>query len=345
MAIHRTAAAAARLCSLALMLSTLMAGHAVQAAPTYELIDLGPNTTATGINHNGHVAGAYKRVEAEVGIWRDGQWHRPLPKVTAWANGIGSQDTLAVDYFLHTSLNGAGAVLPDGQFIDIHSMLGPGTYASSASAVTSDGTVVGNFHDDVGAFSYTYRDGVVTRLPCPAPYNHCVATAASHSKGWIAGTAPRDDSDGWIISAILFDGTSWKDLGSLGGVWTEVHGVSRKGHVVGASEVRRGSQRKHAFVHAGKFMKNLGTLGGRESIAYAINAQGVVVGTSDVADSQDAAFYWDGSGPMIDLNTLVAGPKRLHLVDAVGINEAGWIVGNATYWDTYHGYLLKPLSR
>jgi len=339
MAFHRTS-----LSGLTLAFAAWLAGPA-QAAPTYELIDLGPNTSAVGINHNGHVVGKHDRIGGKVGIWRQGAWHKVKDDQWMSAEGIGGQDTVALELHRFNGHDGAGALLPGDQVVDIEPLL-PEAYDSSSTAVTSDGTVVGIYYTIGGAYSFTWRDNAAATLPCPDTYVSCLAYAASPSKGWIAGIGPRKDAEPWFIAAMLYDGSAWKDLGTLGGWSADVSGVNRKGHVVGSSELRPDNHRTHAFVHAGKFMKDLKTLGGRNSYAYAINSQDVVVGRSEVSkDAEDAAFYWDGSGPMVDLNTLVSGPKRLHLVDAVGINEDGWIVGNATYWDTYHGYLLKPRSR
>lgn len=63
----------------------------------------------------------------------------------------------------------------------------------------------------------------------------------------------------------------------------------------------------------------------------------------DLGPNTTAVVYWDGSGPMIDLNSLLDKPNRLHLVDAMAMNEDGWIAANAVYFDTYHGVLLKPV--
>lgn len=344
MATQRTVRTATRLMGLVLALGALVAGPAAQAAPTYHLIDLGPNTSVAGINHQGHAVGAYDRLGGKVGVWRDGAWHPSLPDGLANATGIGRDDLVALNVRLINGLETAGAVLPDGQLVDFRAQLG--TDSSRASAATSDGTVVGYFFETDGAYAFTYRDGTVTKLPCTNEHVSCLAYAASPTRGWIAGVGPRKDADPWLLAAILFDGTSWKDLGTLGGWAADVSGVNRKGHVVGSSEIRPDDHRTHAFIHRGKFMKDLHTLGGRDSHAYAINARDVVVGSSEVHERQDSAFYWDGSGPMVDLNTLVPHLRHLHLVDAVGINDDGWIVGNARGLDSsYHGYLLKPQSR
>lgn len=321
----------------------LMTAAAAQAAPTYELIDLGANTLAVGINHKGHVAGAYDRVGRKQGIWSHGAWHKVKTDQWMSATGIGGQDIVSLDLHRFNGHDGAGALLPGDQIVDIEPLL-PGSYSSGSAAVTSDGTVVGTYYTIDGAYTFTWRDNVATTLPCPPEYVSCLAHAASPSRGWIAGIGPRKNDD--FIAAMLYDGSTWKDLGTLGGWVADATGVNRKGHVVGTSETRPDNFRTHAFIHEGKFMKDLKTLGGRNSYAYAINSHDVVVGRSEVSkDQQDSAFYWDGSGPMIDLNTLVTKAHGLHVVDAVAINDDGWIAGNATYWDTYHAVLLKPVSR
>jgi len=79
---------------------------------------------------------------------------------------------------------------------------------------------------------------------------------------------------------------------------------------------------------------DLGTLGGNISIAYGVNGQGAVAGKSETDDGNMKAFYWDP----------VSGITEIGLGKALGINDAGQVVGNihhhnddAFIWDGVNG--------
>jgi probable HAF family extracellular repeat protein len=86
------------------------------------------------------------------------------------------------------------------------------------------------------------------------------------------------------------------------------------------------------------------------STALAINEAGQVVGYSYALDNSDfymRAFIWNGS-TMIDLNSLMAVDtvsEDWHLTSATGINDNGWVVGEAynSNLNEYHAYLLTPI--
>jgi probable HAF family extracellular repeat protein len=86
-------------------------------------------------------------------------------------------------------------------------------------------------------------------------------------------------------------------------------------------------------------MQDLGTLGGTNSLAFGINASGQVVGYARNADSIFHAFLY-ANGQMQDLNDLVDLPDGVFLSSAYGINDQGWIVGQAS---NGHAYLLTPI--
>ena len=78
-----------------------------------------------------------------------------------------------------------------------------------------------------------------------------------------------------------------------------------------------------AVVSGGYGVTLLGTLGGGSSIPLAINAAGQVVGRAQLADGYWHGFHWE-KGRMTDLHL----PGFLYS-EAVAINDAGVIVGNA----------------
>lgn len=97
----------------------------------------------------------------------------------------------------------------------------------------------------------------------------------------------------------------------------------------------------HAALYENGKQTLLGTLGGSSSSARAINASGVIVGTASLASGQSHAFLYR-SNQMLDLNTLVDSAAGWELLDAVGINRNGQIVGHGLFQGSPHEFLLNP---
>ena len=106
-----------------------------------------------------------------------------------------------------------------------------------------------------------------------------------------------------------------RDLGTLGGLESEVMFVTPGGLVVGRAQVASGDY--HAFVSDGTTIEDLGTLGGTESVAYGANDAGVVVGASRTAgDARWAAFvYRDGK---------MTTPASWRVEDEDGVAQSEW---------------------
>lgn len=123
-----------------------------------------------------------------------------------------------------------------------------------------------------------------------------------------------------------------RDLGTLGGDFSQATGVNADGWIVGASRVppgRRHATSYHAFLWRSGRMRDLGTLGGTESEARDVNDRGQVVGFAQY-DSVSfgnfvrrfhRAFLWE-DGKMRRLGTLGGRWSRAH-----AINDRGQVVG------------------
>ncbi|MBC7778611.1 MAG: hypothetical protein H7125_00765 [Proteobacteria bacterium] len=87
--------------------------------------------------------------------------------------------------------------------------------------------------------------------------------------------------------------------------------------------------------------------GNATSEALAINALGAAVGTQRqdylrVGESASRAMLWDPVLGEVDLNALPGVPDGWLLYDAVGINDAGQIVGNGQFNGRSQGFVLSP---
>src|SRR5207245_753755 len=100
---------------------------------------------------------------------------------------------------------------------------------------------------------------------------------------------------GLCVHAFFWDGTTVRDLGTLGGSFSMPSallnaGFNAAGQVTGNSITA--SNDLHAFFWDGTTMRDLGTLGGKNSIGEALNAAGQVAGRSTTATGEEHAFFW-----------------------------------------------------
>jgi probable HAF family extracellular repeat protein len=92
-----------------------------------------------------------------------------------------------------------------------------------------------------------------------------------------------------------------KDLGTLGGRFTQAVDINDAGLVTGYSEAADGQIR--AFVYSNGRMRDLGSLGGGASAGNAINEAGIVTGFSTTSAGEVRAFRYV-LGLMLDLGTV-----------------------------------------
>jgi probable HAF family extracellular repeat protein len=98
-----------------------------------------------------------------------------------------------------------------------------------------------------------------------------------------------------------------RDLGTLGGSWSEAYGVSADGNVVVGDAATPGTGGVgHAFRWTpGGGIQDMGTLGGEWSGARQVCADGsIVVGWAYTPDGEYHACRWDTAGTPLDLDTL-----------------------------------------
>jgi probable HAF family extracellular repeat protein len=168
-------------------------------------------------------------------------------------------------------------------------------------------------------------------------------------------------TDAFIYNQACMSCGGMRDLGVLNGNSSYGMAINANNHVAGYSTFKANDSRTHAFLHDGTKMIDLGSLGGGgssdASAALGINNVDQVVGYTYLPTPakggmplQQVAFLWrrswNGSGQMINLNTLLLSSTRQNylLVSAIAINDNGQIV--ATAYDLLNGgvraVLLTP---
>jgi probable HAF family extracellular repeat protein len=133
------------------------------------------------------------------------------------------------------------------------------------------------------------------------------------------------DSSGRIAGqlagrAIVWDGRTVLDIGTLGGPGGRALALSRNGLVTGAADRADGSSA--AFLYAGGALRDIGQLG-VSSEGAGVNARGQVAGTWVDEAGENHAFRYS-HGVARDIGNLGANSAR-----ATGINEAGDVVGSS----------------
>lgn len=186
---------------------------------------------------------------------------------------------------------------------------------SIASAINDAGQVVGtsNSQDNMHAFLWTSQNGLV-QLPTLSGSDSSSAYAINRV-GEIAGVSG--------AHAVTWSGSTVTDLGTLGGAWSEAHGINNSGQVVGVADTKVGP---HAFLWTNSSgMQDLGTLpGDTSSRANRVSDQGTVVGASEGMEGVQA-FLWTNSAGMKAIGSLQGGGYS----EAFGVNNSGVVVGQS----------------
>ena len=177
------------------------------------------------------------------------------------------------------------------------------------------------------------------------------------SYSWAMGINDSGQVVGWSNTSgnaaehtTIWNGTTPTDLGTLGpGQHSAALAINDAGQVVGWSDYDVTAFNYHATIWNGTTPTDLGTLGGGISLAWGINDSGQVVGSSQyiLGDSATHAAIWNGATPT-DLNDFLSVSDvnaGWYLSVANGINDSGWIVGQANNIITgeMHAFLLTPV--
>ena len=167
-------------------------------------------------------------------------------------------------------------------------------------------------------------------------------SSAINNNAMVVGWSDIADST-W--RAFLWDGSTMRNLGSLGGHLSKATAINDQVQIAGWSFLSNDTD-SHAFIwDSANGMHDIGILpGGNYSSANGINKGGLVVGKGNIPpfDQDTHAFLWDSTSGMRDLNDLIPSDSGWVLIEATAINDSGQIVGWG-YHDGQQGAFLLSL--
>ncbi|MEV0827309.1 hypothetical protein [Nonomuraea rubra] len=334
----------------------LTAGTASAAEPecpavtgSWEAVDLGVAGEALDINDRGQIAGWKKGAagESQAVLWDKGQ----VTEIGA----LGGRDSraTAVDedgrvagYGTTADGKTHGFVWHNGQTQDMGSL---GGYAALPKDI-SLGVVVGEFRVlDAGRTrrgqAFVVKKGEKRDLELTGG-----SEAEDVNKaGQVAGTHRRTEGVGLPAEKLTHRAFLWKDgtvkdLGTLGGDWSQARGLNERGQVVGESALSENGVLQAGFVWSAE--SGMRRIEDGEGLARptAINNDGVIIGTHSCRIAYDTAYPSVWTDP-------AKAPARLPdpaggvAITANAINSKGEIVGMAIHpGNQPHAVLWKPKS-
>jgi probable HAF family extracellular repeat protein len=340
----RTGSLVALVVSAALVLLSAQAG----ATLTYRIVDLGTlggvMSRGYAVNESGQVAGVARDASAafSAAYWNGGPAAQTMGSLggsageahaindDGWATGWSSRPGSMYGAFLWKPdpVSGAMAMTDLG-------------FNGWGRDISNSGAIVGQWYSSsTQAYLWENMEDGPVALPTETGVTESQATGINDSgviTGWTYASGYR------AVQWSNDSGHTCVSLAGLGGSLTQALDINASGSMVGwGSPV--GSTPYHAcFWQDPSTVLDLGTLGGTESQAFALNRHNTVVGTARVSSNYHRAFVWEGSGSLVNLNTLVdPSTPGWTLECAYDINDNGQIVGSGLIGGQEHAFLANP---
>jgi len=364
-------------CAFALALSSFLfpgiEANVQAGSLSYQIIDLGglggvSNTgfvsEAFGINASGQVVGdSVLSNGTDLNAFRTGPGGTPMNDLGAFSGtgfisqGFGinaSGQVVGYSGLSNGTDNLAFRTSPNGT-ITSGSNLGvlPGGSFSFGQGINASGQVVG-YGDtttpngtQTHAFRTTSTGGLnaASDLGVLSGMNGSQAFGINQS-GQAVGNSFNSTS-GAEVAFRADPGSAMKSLGLLpGGSFSTALAINASAMVVGNADTSSAAEVAYRTTAGGDLSTAtiLGFLkGGSFSSAQGINDAGWVVGVGDTSSSSQDAWVWNGSGSLIDLNSVLVNGQGWDLFSATGINDAGWIVGTGEFNGQTEAFLLEPV--
>jgi probable HAF family extracellular repeat protein len=307
-------------------------------ATAFKYTDLGTlggmHSGAMAINDAGAIAGfAFTQASTtHAAVWQNGAIEDlGSGQQTSVALSINRQGQVA-GYASSSSGDIHATIWSDAQKIDLST---PGEAYSLAYGINDLGQVAG----------YSYTNGLTNR----AIFWNGVSLTTLSDSNVLASHAYAINNSGRLAGDWYGSGsydsfaTTWNGDNRESDFIGVAYAINDKGDLAGFSYLNN-----RAVYWDGYTTIYLGTLGGSYSMAYGLNEKGQVVGMSETSgDMASHAVLWNGDSE-VDLNTSLDADETAAgwvLTEARGINESGYIVGNARNSITgeQHAFLLTPV--
>jgi uncharacterized membrane protein len=191
---------------------------------------------------------------------------------------------------------------------------------------------------------FLWENGKMTDLgtlggDCGWPY-------AINNRGEVVGdSTPVGDAD--FLPFLWTKATRMQALPLAGGTDGEAFSINDAGQAVGyAGNPSINPPYAHVLLWEKGVARDLGVVGSDQcALGFAINSQGQVGGSSgsNATSCSDRALFWNGAGPLVDLNSLVTPKSNLQLYEVISINDRSEIIGNGFLPNgDNRGFLLIP---